>query len=498
MLGLAPFFSCALACCFSLLDDHPPNPDLRPHFRLAFRSTESFKVLNNLPHDSPIRTAVWDYPLAQVIAKCSEFLPKDADLSRTYLRCRPLGWVSGGHTIDVVEMNAIDYEGILVGDGESLKAVSNTELLLGDKRNQMLLADKANNRVLSLFVPGGFEGTATEVIAALRSAGEDFESNSPEHDWSLSFIPLELLDKHLWETIPLGINVGLQPKDGDDEDVRALRKQLCTGLKNAVKFLSEDVENVRLVADFHNDGSAKVQLIIHVDEERALSTVLESLDGKHLIPKWPVQAECPAFFGFCAAPSSVFQAAGIDVLRQHGSFGRSEIEQPSPRPTHFAFGLSSSHSGQVTPELFLGACHSTNGGLLLHESVTQVAVTAKLNGGVQPRFLEKSTEPLSSSAGFLTSLTRDNSPQTAELHMEDVTFFRAQCRLRETIKLLYPEVAQTISPALGDPVIWLQGEAENNEFRIVADFPPDTDEYVYLLFEQVFHHLKRLGETIPF
>jgi hypothetical protein len=66
------------------------------------------------------------------------------------------------------------------------------------------------------------------------------------------------------------------------------------------------------------------------------------------------------------------------------------------------------------------------------------------------------------------------------------------------MKLLYPEVAKTISPALEDPVIWLQGEAENNEFRIVADFPPDTDEYVYLLFEQVFHPLKRLGETIPF
>ncbi len=43
------------------------NPWLHEHFSISFKSRETFRLLDRIAADAPIRKAVWDYPLAQML-----------------------------------------------------------------------------------------------------------------------------------------------------------------------------------------------------------------------------------------------------------------------------------------------------------------------------------------------------------------------------------------------------------------------------------------------
>lgn len=475
--------------------DEPINLYLRPHFTLAFRSRDAFRPIDRIPAGAAIRKVVWDYPLAQFVAQLKSDLPENVSFCRTYLRCRPLGWHYGGHAIDVLPMDAVDFEGVLLLRGESLNRVEGTSILQ-TKRNEFVLADQAKNqRVASLSVPGGFEGKSGQILQALQTALQDQSFERTGADWMISFRPAELLDRHLWDAIPIGLSAMMQPRDHETEVTSVIRQESVRLLIEFIRLFASDVETCQLTADLDEENqSANVRLIMTAKPDSKLMQYFELMSHQTVVRPTPIRHHTPAVLGILGIPPS--EAISQSTVRLKTPWpGASD----SSRPTHIVFGICSTSNSRQHSEVFAALCDSAGRRAQLSGSRVHAAIAGRLSDLEQLRLLSPDSSDFPASRLWLTEIqtTEDESSEIA-IGLPEEKFLFAECRISQLVPLFYPELLETVASLNGQDVVKIHGDIEKNRAVIQASFPPHTDQYVYLLFEQVLHSLKQLSQSLPF
>jgi hypothetical protein len=202
------------------------NPWLRPHFTVTLKSAAALdtrEASRKLYGERPL----WFSPWTHLVDVIRPSVPRDIATSRTFLRCKGLGWTYGGHTLDVLQMNPVDYEGLRAAEGKLFRQFGTTGrmksvLAQGDHR-YLMSQDEPTPRTAVLSLPGGFSARPGHLVDALSHGFRRAESIG-DSDWSVRFKPAELLDPPTWEVLNSAVAVWSQPRDGElrhDSDVRS-------------------------------------------------------------------------------------------------------------------------------------------------------------------------------------------------------------------------------------------------------------------------------------
>lgn len=476
--------------------DVAENPWLREHFTATFKSREAFRLLDRIRKEDSIRRAVWDRPFAKLIKSISPRLPENVRISRTFLRCKLLGWEYGGHWLDVLSMNPIAFEAKLAENDIFLEIHGERGLLKATKDNLLVLGGADGNTVASLYVPGGYVGTKAQIRDCLLRSLQRNDEDSDEADWTLSFKPKKLLEKGTWDAISQGLATASQSRDVESQGEGSLRLIIGSLLNNSIQLFASDVERCQLSAFLdENDRSGTLRLSMDVIPDSKLATFVETA------------ARYQNCQGSNSEPDASFPLIGVAAFRADNDTAQclQKLQQPawgnaSPDAiTHIVFGLKG--VSQTDSELFFAFCESPNEPIRLSGSVVQSAFSVRTNAAPQIRLLEpQQVDQSPALCKYLMSLRDSKEPDLIEGNPDSETPERgwlvASCSVSQLAHFFYPD--QTAASDSIDDQVRLAVTFSNRRLTLTARMPPRTEKYIYLVFEQVLHSLQSAGKLQTF
>jgi hypothetical protein len=463
------------------------NRWLREQFSISFRSLSTCAVLERIESDDPIRKAVWDYPLAQLIADMSPGLPLDARVTRTFLRCKSLGWHYGGHTIDVISIPSIDFEGLLAKKGVFLKAMGERGMLKARERNMFMLPDPVGSKVAAICLPGGYEGTSDAIARRLEQALISYLPTENQADWCIWFTPELLLDPYDWSALSRIIEVASQPRDSESNIEGRTRVALGKLLNLGLSRFASDTERCEVSATFHQqDSSGTIRVVLQAKRGSRLAASFHQL-AQHQVCQSLPEIDSSLFLvrGLTAIHSEDILSDDIQRRGDAGFWGASQTDPV----THHLVGITNSQPRHM----FVAACRSPQGVATYSGSEVQSAFAIKLTGAPEiRRFSPQQPHEFQQLCYHLQALrTAAKTPEDAGDDTVNA-WMVGQVDLAPFVDACFPDSGIVSNANSG--VIDVIARAENHRLILSFKLPPQSERYVYLAFEQVLHTLQAIGK----
>ena len=505
-IWLFTLFVLCISCQSRIAGDEPAdqavNPWLRPHFTVSVKSSESLAFIDSLPRESGVRRAFPDGLFANLIESVYSGLPSNISFSRTYLRCKGLGrsYRGGGHSIDVVAADSLEYEQFLLSKGNLFQNDPDFERLLKAQNNLWMLGGK--DKVAVLRVRGGFQGYSEEIIRAIQNSLDVYPDKSPTADWSIKFKISELMDAEYWQAIQVGLAAAIQPAD-QTAIVDSLPKKEC-GLA-AIALLGQiasDVESCELKADFDREShTTKVSLVIESNLNGKLRESLARLSKTLISEQLPNSADDDfGVLGIAAIPphslfSNLASRLNVQIVPDSIQFA----ESPS---THAVFGIHTDHGQDANAFVVFGRTPDNISDFRNSEFIAAVlSPILSLNPSLR---LSTSASPKTVlESQFWTRLhAHQQQPDQARATnaiIPDNLWMSARFRISQCVPILFPSLAVSASEAaVENDTIFVDGKVDDTRLVIIAHFPPNSDQHVYATFESVLSALQALSKALPF
>lgn len=487
----------AVCCRLPIAADEQPNPWLRPHFTIAIRSRDSFRVVEREPPESQLRQAVWGSPFANLVSAVHPELPDGISVTRTYLRCKPLGWMYGGHTLDVMSMDALEYESLLRQDGRTVFPVQKGNSLLRTDRNAFLLP--GNGCVATLRVPGGFEGTAGDISKALQRAIAARASTPDAADWTVRVKPSELVDPPLWRGLQAGIAVAIQPHDDAPDRDAFAKTELGRAFVEIVMLLVRDAESCELAATLNDENrSGIVRLTIAAKPDSRLHAEMSELSRFTAHDLLPQRFMNPSTI--CGViripPDSVFASVASRLKSKPQS---TDVGFTEGSATHAVFGTVANDLRNT--RAFVAFCDLSSTGRIQSDQDFGSALWLQFQPPRHLTVLGPHSELISAESANVVSSIRSANDALSNAPDADrrPCWMVAHARISQCLPLFYPKLALPENAQDEDAdTIRIVGHAERDRIRIELHFPPKSDQFIYVLFETVVDGLQSLGKSLPF
>lgn len=390
-------------------------------------------------------------------------------------------------------VDPVDFEGVLISKGQTLRPVDDYQFMMSGQ-HRFVLQDPKDRRVVTLYLPGGFEAQASEIDQALRTSLAHFEQERLTHDWSISVRPNQLIDIELWEAVTVGLQVALQPSDAKPNSDRWLQIELLHVVSNLVTRFSRDVASIRLTADFGQDQAPNVVRLVVDFKPDTESVAFFNTGSRGGILDFDFDPErMPPLVGAMhVVRGPALQVSG-GLKEWPLALGQSQLSA-----NHLLFALDLKES-DPQPTFFTVFSHADQALRKWNDVVPLVMLKTELSRS----FNVSSTHPsalvdprMRAWFGSITA-TPGTEPNPSKVSAPvSKGFFLMKLDLRQVVSIIYPklEYGQTAPQT----VVSVNGHFEGNRLTLSAEFPAGSEVFVYLLFEDVFCRLKRLGETLSF